>query len=383
MPFLSGSSQSFLKACAIRWSSKHRTISAQSSGPNSLYKGIPPPMSSTSSTPKMSTPSKSTSSSSSSSSSTSMGSTFSSFTSSSSSFSSFLASSSSFFAFSAAALASASFFLASLACLAAAFFCILDLYSGTLACHCWKTFCQAPILVLNHADGTRSSTRLVSFLSLIHFDTTSGALSSFAHSYLISSKPSSASGTVNLVKLVFRTTMDTSGVAILRYFSFFSSAVSSTFGGSSSTSSTASSSSSSSSISTSLVSSSSSSGGTSLPSASSFFRSASFFALSCAFFISSNFFMRSLSAFFFAFSSSFCLFSAAFFLASSSFFILNSLSDCSCLSFNISSKLIFLKSAGGSPTTTMATFLKELSKKRLKLSALLSFIKLDRSSITM
>mmetsp|Transcript_89619 Transcript_89619/g.214206 ORF Transcript_89619/g.214206 Transcript_89619/m.214206 type:complete len:202 (-) Transcript_89619:1078-1683(-) len=200
----------------------------------------------------------------------------------------------------------------------------------------------------------------------------------------MSSKPSAASGRENLVKLVFSTVCGTSGTASFRKVDFCSSGVSFTFGGSSSASisstSSSSSSSTSSSISTSF--SSSSSSGSSFPSASAFFFSASFLAFSCAFFISAIFFNRSFSAFFLAFSASLAFFSMARLRASSSFCFLNSRSAFSCLSFSISSKDFFLKSAEGSPMTTQAFFLKQLSKKRARPSARFSLMRLPRTSIT-
>mmetsp|Transcript_38709 Transcript_38709/g.62470 ORF Transcript_38709/g.62470 Transcript_38709/m.62470 type:complete len:288 (-) Transcript_38709:234-1097(-) len=227
-----------------------------------------------------------------------------------------------------------------------------------------------------------SSTREVCFLARIHCLRYSWAFAPLFHSVRISSKPSSCSGTENLVKEVFRVNKVRSGTACFRKSIFFSSAVSTTFGGCSSLASgSAGSSTSSSSSSGSSSFASSASSSTVSPAAIFRFLSASTLAFSAVFLISSNFLFFSFSAFTLAFSSSFWRFSRSFLRVSSTFFSLNSVSDCACLLFRMSSDVSFLNSAVGSPRITWATFL-WLPPQRPRLWVLNSLIRLPRTSIT-
>merc|ERR1712066_230179 len=107
--------------------------------------------------------------------------------------------------FSAAFFAAAAFF-ASLAAFATAFFCKADLCSFNLLCQALSTVCHFAHCWLNHVEGCKSSMRMLSFLSKIHFFRYSSHLAPLDHSYLMSSKPSSLVGRVNLVNEALITT---------------------------------------------------------------------------------------------------------------------------------------------------------------------------------
>mmetsp|Transcript_24481 Transcript_24481/g.61199 ORF Transcript_24481/g.61199 Transcript_24481/m.61199 type:complete len:358 (-) Transcript_24481:1161-2234(-) len=357
MPILSGSLTSLRKACAKMCNSNRNDNMAQSSIWYSLKRGVSAPTFKISSTPNTSRASKSMLSSSSS---------FSSSSTSIASVSSFFSSFSSPSFFSAAFFAAAAF-LASLAAFAAAFFATTVLYSANLLCQALTAICHLAHCWLNHVEGCKSSMRMLSFLSKIHFFTYSSHLAPLVHSYLMSSKPSSLVGRVNLVNEALITTGVRSLVSRLTKDIFFSSAVNSALGGSSSFSSSSASS----------FSSSSSSFSSSSSSNFSPFSSAAFFLAS------RSFCFFSFSAFFLSFSISFCFCSIIFFRFSSNFFALNCLSEASCFCCNINFWLCFLNSTVGSPTTTQAIFLKAGDRNRSKRSFRSSSIRFPLTSMTM
>mmetsp|Transcript_58595 Transcript_58595/g.178694 ORF Transcript_58595/g.178694 Transcript_58595/m.178694 type:complete len:332 (+) Transcript_58595:652-1647(+) len=211
---------------------------------------------------------------------------------------------------------------------------------------------HSDICVLNHSEIFKSSTRWVNFLLDIHRAMYSLHAASGCHAYLISSKPSSLVGKLNCMYVDAITFKVKSVEPCCRNFISFSASVSSTLTSSSASSASAFSSSSSiftssSSLTSSLASS------FALPSSpsSSFASLASLASLAC--FAASWRFFCSASRFRFASS-------AALVLAASAFFRFASASAFACLSFSTLAWTQLVYSAGGSPTTTLATRLSSL-----------------------
>mmetsp|Transcript_128239 Transcript_128239/g.356940 ORF Transcript_128239/g.356940 Transcript_128239/m.356940 type:complete len:270 (+) Transcript_128239:173-982(+) len=231
---------------------------------------------------------------------------------------------------------SSSFFFAK------AFFTAGSLKSFCFFFHEPRLFVQSDHLLLNHSEGCKSSIRCVSFLSSTHLRKCSSHFAFSAHANLISSKPSSSSGRVNLAYHAESSFVSRSGASLFRKFAFFSSSVSSTLIGSSASSSAG----------ASFFSSSSASFSNS--------SSASFFP-SLDFLVASSFLFRSSWIFFF-FSSS------AFLRVASAFLRLASASALARLSFSVASWTHVLYSAGGSPMTTWATLLNSGPPKRISIA---------------
>mmetsp|Transcript_540 Transcript_540/g.1473 ORF Transcript_540/g.1473 Transcript_540/m.1473 type:complete len:219 (-) Transcript_540:1185-1841(-) len=195
-----------------------------------------------------------------------------------------------------------------------------------------SVFCHSPHASLNHFPGWRSSTRCVALRFSTHSRKYSEAAAAACHSKRTSSKPSSCAGKLNLVKALASSTARTSGKGLLRKTSFFSSSVSSTFTSSSSTSTF------------------SSSSFFSSPSPPSSFPAALAAAALTCLRLASRSFLRSASAF--------------FRLASASAF--------ARFSWSKDARTPSLKPSAGSPTSTLAVFLKpaNFSTMALRLSAI-------------
>mmetsp|Transcript_70113 Transcript_70113/g.113082 ORF Transcript_70113/g.113082 Transcript_70113/m.113082 type:complete len:223 (-) Transcript_70113:901-1569(-) len=187
MPTRSGSFTSRRKACAKRWSSKRRPIIVQSSMPKFKYNGSELPTSFTSFTPKTSDRSE------------------------------------------ASVLSAPAFAAATVA-----FFASVALKVVCFPRHAFWTFCHSFQAVLNHSEGTISSTRAFRFLSCIQSLMYCLHFASFDHSNLISSKPSLFSGQENLWKAMLNTNWVRSVTGLLLKTSLFSASVRLTEGGSSS-----------------------------------------------------------------------------------------------------------------------------------------------------
>mmetsp|Transcript_144943 Transcript_144943/g.464503 ORF Transcript_144943/g.464503 Transcript_144943/m.464503 type:complete len:423 (-) Transcript_144943:1118-2386(-) len=396
MPTRSGSPASFLKACAIKDSSSLRLSKAQSSKVNCEKSGSPSPMSKMFSIVKMS---KSFLSSSAGSVGFSSAFSASSFFGSASGLASTSGSSPSFFSPSASFLSpspSPSFFSAAEAAAtaaAAAFFsssalafacsasalrmaCLTgSFHSVCVRCHSASTFCQSAKRCLNQSPGVRSSILHNIFCLKSQALKCSSACAFLVHVKRTSSKPSSAMGKEKLAIWEERFQVVRSETAFFRKFCFFSSSVSSATGIGSSASSFSSSSSLtscfiSSSFGSSFFTSSSLTSPSFLASPSSPFVSASpssfFTSPSCASepasatALRASSFRRLSSSFLISSILSFCalmIFSRSLSRSFSALRLFQASSTESCFCFKSSSKIVFLKSAAGSPMVTWATFL--------------------------
>mmetsp|Transcript_42183 Transcript_42183/g.131486 ORF Transcript_42183/g.131486 Transcript_42183/m.131486 type:complete len:291 (+) Transcript_42183:693-1565(+) len=177
-----------------------------------------------------------------------------------------------------------------------------------------SSFCHSAQVSLNHVEGARSSTRCVALRFSTHSLRYSDAPAAGCHSKRTSSKPSSSPGRVNFENVFASSGARRSGNSLLRKTTFFSSSVSSTAGSSSFSSGA---------------------------SSSSFFSSASPSLMPAL--------LRSASALFF---------SRSFLRSASSFLFLASASALAFLSCKMAACTPSLKASPGSPSMTMAFFLK-------------------------